>query len=40
LVVPCGDGAIDFEMAKDALDAVSLAVEPLVVADHSLQNAA
>jgi len=36
LVVACGDGAVDLEMADHALDAVAFAVEPLVPADRRL----
>ena len=34
LVVPCGDGTVDLEMAEHPFDAVALAVKTLVVADH------
>lgn len=34
LVVAGGDGAVDLEMTEHALDAVALAVEALVPADH------
>ena len=34
LVVASGDGAVDFQMTDQALDAVALAIEPLVPADH------
>lgn len=36
LVVACGDGAVDLEMADQALDAVALAIDPLVPADCCL----
>jgi len=36
LVVSCGDGATDFEMADHALDAVAFAIDPLVPADDGL----
>ncbi|MEZ5914584.1 MAG: hypothetical protein R3C42_03015 [Parvularculaceae bacterium] len=35
-IVTGGDGAIDFEMAEYALDAVALTVEALVVSDRDL----
>lgn len=34
MVISCGDGAIDFEMADYPFDAVALAVEALAIADH------
>jgi hypothetical protein len=34
LVISCGDGAVDLEVAEHPLDAVALTVKPLVVADH------
>lgn len=34
MIVSCGDCAVDLEMTEDALDAVSLSVEALAVADR------
>jgi len=34
LIISCGDGAVDFEVAERPLDAVALTVKPLVVADR------
>src|SRR5215475_8529261 len=34
LVISCGDGAVDHEMAEHPLDAVALTIKPLVVADR------
>src|SRR6266702_1905855 len=36
LVVSCGDGAADLEMADHALDAIALSVDPLVPANDGL----
>jgi hypothetical protein len=36
LVVSRGDSAIDLEVPEDALDAISLAILPFVVADDGL----
>jgi hypothetical protein len=33
-LVSCGDGTVDLEMAERPLDAVTLTVKPLVVADR------
>jgi hypothetical protein len=34
LVISCGDGAVDLEVAEHPLDAVALTVKPLAVADR------
>jgi hypothetical protein len=34
LVIPCGDGAVDLEVAERALDAIALPVKPFAVADR------
>jgi len=34
LVISCGDGTVDLEVAEHPLDAVALTVKPLVVADR------
>ena len=34
MVISCGDGAVDLEMAEHPLDAVALTIKPLVVADR------
>src|SRR5262249_1916624 len=34
LIISCGDGAVDLEVAEHPLDTVALPVKPLVVADH------
>ena len=36
LVVACGDGTVDFQMANQPLDTVALAIDPLVPADQCL----
>ena len=36
MIITCGDSSIDFEMTEDALDAVTLPIELLVVADRRL----
>ena len=36
MVISGGNGAIDLEVSEDALDAITLPVEALVVPDHSL----
>ena len=34
MVISCGDGTVDLEVAEHPLDAVALTVKPLVVADR------
>jgi len=34
LIISCGDGAVDLEVAERPLDAVALTIKPLVVADR------